>query len=608
LPVILFHAGLPGFSGGFLGVDIFFVISGYLITSILLREAEAGTFSIVAFYNRRVRRIFPALFVMLFLVTAAAALVLAPIAFKQYARSLVATALFASNFLFFLQVGYFDTNALDKPLLHTWSLAVEEQFYLVWPLLLATCFRLNLRRYLLAILCAGVLLSYAICVLWPNPAGVFYLPVTRAWELGLGAILAVRPTRLPASLSVAALLAILVSIAAFDAHTPMFIASGVACGGSAILICTEGGPANRALALAPCVGIGLISYSLYLWHWPLLALANYAYFEAPPVGLRVALLLAAGLAAFLSYRFVERPFRRKGSARKAFTASAVTVAVLIGLGVSIEATNGFPLRYGRQVAAAETQFTEMKKCDGCRIGQGPVEVVLWGDSYAMAQQAAIADFAAKHRVSAIVFSRVACPSLFGAQQAGDGGCAAFHEHVAASIAKLDPKLIVLTTRWDTITETTAFGTALAPPYYLVDAKSRRLSTAESRRVLHEALMRTVSMLSAEHPKALIVLVGQAPVLGTDPERCMIAEIKKGQCSRVRDGALQRVQYSNGLIAEASQRFPNVRPVFLSRVLCSGTRCPTRIGNIFVYRDDNHLSDWGAKLLLEPSLSRIWSAG
>jgi peptidoglycan/LPS O-acetylase OafA/YrhL len=376
IPVLLFHAGLGAFTAGFLGVDVFFVISGFLITSILVREAEEGRFSIVAFYNRRVRRIFPALFVMLAAVTVAAAFILAPTAFSRYARSLIATTLFSSNFLFWKQTGYFDTTALEKPLLHTWSLAVEEQFYLVWPLMLGTIFRFGMKQYLLPLLCAGTALSFALAVAWPDKEAVFYLPVTRAWELGLGAILAVRPTSLPRWASLVGIGAIVAAIVCFNEQTPLFIASGVACLGTATLICTEGGLGNRALSWAPCVGIGLISYSLYLWHWPLLAFAHYLYSGMPPVALTLPLLVLAGLIAYLSYKYIETPLRKPGKPWKAFGLSAAVMTSLVGIGVTASLFAGFPLRYGADVAKAENdiRFGMPRRCDGCRVGKQPAQI------------------------------------------------------------------------------------------------------------------------------------------------------------------------------------------------------------------------------------------
>jgi peptidoglycan/LPS O-acetylase OafA/YrhL len=606
IPVLLFHAGLGGFSGGFLGVDVFFVISGFLITSILVREAEEGRFSIVAFYNRRVRRIFPALFAMLGIVTVAAALILAPSAFSRYARSLIATTLFSSNILFWKQTGYFDTSALEKPLLHTWSLAVEEQFYLVWPLILGTLFRFGWKQYLLPLLCAGVALSFALAVAWPDKMAVFYLPVTRAWELGLGAILAVRPTSLPRWASLAGIGAIVVAIMCFNEQMPLFIASGVACLGTAALICTEGGIGNRALSWAPCVGIGLISYSLYLWHWPLLAFAHYLNSGVPPVTVTLPLLGLAGLIAYLSYKYVETPFRKPGKPWKAFGLSGAVMTSLVGVGVTVSLFAGFPLRYGAEAAKAEKaiRFGMPRACDGCTVGDPPAQVVLWGDSYARPLTPTVQAYARENGLSAIIFTRNACPSLSGAARAGGGDCVAFQHHVAGRLEKLHPKLIILASRWSISSETTRFGTEVGPRYFLTDGKVEVRTVAQSRQVLHDSLFRTVAMLHSSHPGALILLVGQVPELGYDAERCMIAEVNGGQCSTVPREALPRIAFGNRLLAEIASRVPNVRAVYLGKAQCKGDVCPTRINGTFLYQDPAHLSATGAALLLRPYLLRL----
>lgn len=602
IPVLLFHAGLWGFSGGFLGVDVFFVISGFLITSILLREAQEGRFSIAAFYYRRVRRIFPALFVMLLVVTAAAAFILAPLAFRSYANTVVATALFCSNILFWLQSGYFDTSSLEKPLLHTWSLAVEEQFYLIWPLLLSAFFRFRCQRYLFSFLCVGVAVSFTLAAVWGHPTAVFFLPFTRAWELGLGAIIATTPIRLPGWASVPAIAAVLGAIFFCSDETPLFIASGIACIGTAILICTEGGIANELLSLAPCVGIGLISYSLYLWHWPLLAFASYIWNDDPPVALRLGLLLSSGVLAYLSWKYVEVPLRKGLSRPVAFRLSGVAIAAAVASGLLIHVENGFPLRYGPEVARLEPQLAKLRSCNRCGFGQP--SVVLWGDSFGMAARPAVEDYARRRGLGEIAFLRSGCPPLFGAWKAGDDGCERFQARIQEQLKAVDPKLIMLVSRWSLASETTRFGDA-GKTAFLVDATSHEKSVANSRRALSDGLVRTIQTLGAMHPHAAILLVGQAPELGSDADRCLIANVKGEGCETVPSSAIERLAYSNALISKVARKFSNVEPVYLSKALCR-SQCPTRIGNIFIYRDPDHLTDAAAKLLLEPQMFRLAS--
>lgn len=542
---------------------------------------------------------------MLFIVSLAAVVLLAPRALTAYGRTLIATTLFSSNILFWRQTGYFDASALQKPLLHTWSLAVEEQFYLFWPPFLYLFFRAGGRRLLLMFLCVGSGASFALAALWPVPAAVFYLPFTRAWELGLGAILAVRPTRLPNWLSFVAIALIVFAIGALGEWTPMFFASGVACAGTAVLICTQGAPINRMLSFAPCVGIGVISYSLYLWHWPLLAFANYYYSAIPPVPVRLCLLFGAGILAYLSYRFVETPLRRAGKPAMVFRRSAVAMTALMALGAATVFTEGFPLRYGEVVAATEPQLADLKPCPDCRVGKASPEIVLWGDSFAMADEIAVRRFADQEAVSAAIFTRSACPSLFNAQRWGDERCAAYHHKVASELRRMNLKLIILASRWSISSETTRFGSEPGQPYFLATADTKGKTVEESRRALSESLTATVRTLLTEHPNAKIVLVGQAPELGMDAERCMISEVNHGGCSVVRSDALRRLAFGNALLAKISAGSSRVSVVYLSKAVCKDGRCPTRIGETFLYRDEAHLTPTGADVLLRPKLLALW---
>jgi len=622
IPVVLFHAGLSRFSGGFLGVDVFFVISGYLITSILLGEAERGTFSIVAFYNRRARRIFPALFVLLAVTSMVALLLLTPAALERYGRSLIATTLFSSNILFFQEAGYFDASSHEKPLLHTWSLAVEEQFYLVWPLVLATFFRFGKRQYLFPFLVAGVIGSFALSALVPllTTADSFYLPFTRAWELGLGALLAVRSPRI-ANASVreaaaaAGLVAILVAVLAFDQDTPLALASGVACAGTALLIVSnsERTVAGRLLSIPLLVGIGLISYSLYLWHWPLLAFAHYYYSAPPGLALGLGILLVATILAYLSYVLVERPLRRPGPPKKAFILSGTVMAILVAIGIAMVVSKGFPQRFAPEIARAEADRRE-EPCLGCTFGTGDEpQIVLWGDSHGMAIAPAVRSFTADHGLAGIAFTATGCPPLVGAQPHKSSNfdpdkCRVMQEQTIARIAELkNVKLIILGSRWTMASETYRFADEEGTRYFLQDARSRTRSMADSRRALRDGLHRTVSTLMAIQPKARILVIGQSPELGFDATDCLIRGMVHGrsttECERVPPAALDRLAFSNALLSELARTYPRVSTMFLSRMLCDQRSCPTRVGRTFIYSDDDHVSADGARLLLSDCLAK-----
>jgi peptidoglycan/LPS O-acetylase OafA/YrhL len=371
LPVILFHAGFKALGGGFVGVDVFFVISGYLITTIIAKEIGQGQFSILRFYERRARRILPALFLVMLCTLPWAWLWLQPQDMKNLAQSMVAVSVFASNVFFWRASGYFDSANELKPLLHTWSLAVEEQFYVFFPLLLILCRRTG-RVYMTAATGAVAIASFTAAQLFvsSDPSLAFYSLPTRAWELMIGALVALRradrPSRNPGDPTIQAqslvgLLLIIWSMASFDAHTPYpshyTLAPTI---GAALILAsdTRGTVVGRLLASRAMVTVGLISYSAYLWHQPLFAMARHWSLE--PLGMSVmATLCAATLGlAYLSWRFVETPFRQREHVNKLqlLIFSVVGSALFLGLGLWGHWSQGMPNRFSKEQAAFLQHF------------------------------------------------------------------------------------------------------------------------------------------------------------------------------------------------------------------------------------------------------------
>lgn len=336
LSVTMFHFGIGPFRGGFAGVDIFFVISGYLITGIIHKEVAAGEFTFAAFYERRVRRIFPALFAMLLAVMVAAPFILLPSDLSRLGGAVISTLLFSSNVLFWRQSGYFDPAAQLNPLLHTWSLSVEEQFYIGFPILMLLIERYA-RRQIVPLLVLVAAISFALCLFFQplRPTATFYLSPFRAWELLLGALLAVRAappitSRVAREVVSGAALMMLVASLLLLKEGPKFPgweAAFPVVATAALLHSGASGDSlvRRILALRPMVLVGLISYSLYLWHWPLLVYARYLNdTDELPGGAGYLMLALALLAGWASYRWVETPFRRPRSgqlpaSRKAYS-------------------------------------------------------------------------------------------------------------------------------------------------------------------------------------------------------------------------------------------------------------------------------------------------
>ena len=354
LPVILFHAGFSWFSGGYVGVDVFFVISGYLITTIIVREMAEGRFSLLVFYERRARRILPALFFVMLLSTAFALLWLAPSELENYGQGLIAVSTFWSNILFWQQSGYFETAAELNPLLHTWSLAVEEQFYIFFPLLLMLTWRFGLRFVCLLLLVTFVCsLAAAQWSVYQHPSAAFYLLPMRAWELLIGSATALylRYRTPPDSrlanevLSLLGFGMVVFAIATFDQTTPFpgFYAILPTLGTALLILSvTPDTLVFRVLSFRPLVALGLISYSAYLWHQPVLAFARYRLAADLPGSLLLVLCMLSIAMAWFSWRYIEQPFRDKHrfSQKTILQTSILVIALFCGAGFWLHQSDG----------------------------------------------------------------------------------------------------------------------------------------------------------------------------------------------------------------------------------------------------------------------------
>ncbi|WFU04243.1 acyltransferase family protein (plasmid) [Rhizobium sp. CB3171] len=488
LPVVLYHAGIPGFSGGFVGVDVFFVISGFLMASLISGEVARDDFSIVRFYERRIRRIFPALFAVLAASSIAAWLLLMPVELEYFARSVKAAALFTSNIQFEKESGYFDIGAQLKPLLHTWSLAVEEQFYILFPLLLLAVNRFA-RRYTVPILLGLLIASFAASAwtVFRTPAAAFYLLQFRAWELLIGALLAFhvipRPARPVVRESLAALGVILIAIAVFG-FTDHTLFPGPAallpCLGAALVIYAgaEHGLAGRALRARPLVFVGLVSYSLYLWHWPIIVFTREIFGrELSPVQSGLIVVVSLALASF-SWRFIEQPFRGRGSRlgrRPLFAAAAVVMVAVVGFGSYVIRDNGAPSRlpadvqkvyaatydisrYGAPPCFADSDTTGPslsdiragKLCPLGADGSASPSFLVWGDSHSGAMSPAIDEAAKQAGVSGLFAGHASCPPLPDAQLPARGDvkrCGEFNAAVRDLVRSKHIPLVFLIAYW-----------------------------------------------------------------------------------------------------------------------------------------------------------------
>lgn len=375
LPVVAYHVGFTAVPGGFIGVDVFFVISGFLITQLLQADIQAGEFSLMRFYERRIRRIGPALFATLAVTFALGMLYCLPDELADLSKSLVAAAASVSNFYFWSTSGYCDGDAASKPLLHTWSLAVEEQFYLLWPLYLWLGQR-YLRQRFIPVTVAIALVSFAVSAVgaFRFANSTFYLPGTRLWELAAGGLIALGAVPVITSAAARNLLAMtgLVLIAGSallirgSMPFPGLLALPPCLGAAMVIVAGRGGSsvAGRLLALPPMAFVGAISYSLYMWHWPITVFQkNYALFAAGLTLFQTKLLIV-GLsfaAATLSWRFIEQPFRTRQIAvarPMLLRLAGVSFGILMAVGVTASARGGFPARFTAQELETVAHLTQ----------------------------------------------------------------------------------------------------------------------------------------------------------------------------------------------------------------------------------------------------------
>ena len=409
VPVILFHGGLPFVSGGYVGVDVFFVISGFLITSLLIEDIDAGTFRMSSFWLRRARRILPALILVMAACLVAGWFLTFPADYVRLVQSALAQTLFASNFFFWSETGYFAAPADAQPLLHTWSLAIEEQYYLLFPIILVLLTRYcNPLRFRVILGLALLSLGFSVVGAFDHPEAAFYSLHSRAWELLAGSLLALLSQRIAARSSAApttsdhwlgwlGLGAVTVSIIGFDEGTPFPGAAALlpTAGAAAMIWANRHGLTGGGVVLssAPLVWIGRLSYSLYLWHWPVLVFARMIFYPDLDGPLTAAVLGLSFVLAWLSYAYVETPIRRRRLLQNdRMMAAAVTasLATLIVGSAMIWSKDGVGSRVGDEVntilearnwptEAYACADTMMSPCPlGAETSSDRIDFVLWG--------------------------------------------------------------------------------------------------------------------------------------------------------------------------------------------------------------------------------------
>lgn len=616
IPVILFHAGFAPFAGGFVGVDVFFVISGYLISLIMLDGLERGTFSILEFYERRARRILPALFLVMACCIPFAWMWMLPDQMKDFTKSLVTVTFFVSNVHLWQQGGYFGSAIEQFPLLHTWSLAIEEQYYLFAPLVALVLWRFGIRTFVfvLFMLALGGL-AFAEWASQHAPTFNFYFTLSRIWEIMAGALCGFYwRGRNPNARNTASLLGlalIVVSIAVFGSdtrhpsHNTLLPVAGTAL---VLLYGRQGTLVARFLSSKPFVGIGLVSYSAYLWHQPLFAFARIRSVDNPEQSLMLLLAaLSLGLA-YLSWRFVERPFRRRAApvpagGSRVFGLAAAVASAFVLFGTAGMLTNGFPDRTapsGKSYAELgiteklEVNFGLHRDCDrnplespNCRRGENP-EFALWGDSFAM--QLAPAMIASDPDIAMVQYTRSACapvPDIAvdarGRERRRAFGCIDFNDRALAAI-NADSNL-------RTVVIASAFSVFDGP----ILRRDGSVSPDGDHELAVHQFFAGVEKLKENGKK--VVLVSQAPANGRDIGKCLAKVLTLGLdeafCDFSRSAYSGWVRDHYRLTREFGKQLP---VVMLDDMICATGTCDTLAGDIALYRDGAHLSREGSAWL------------
>lgn len=622
LQVVLFHAGHGYVQAGYLGVDIFFVVSGFLITGMIAGRIERGNFSFAEFYFSRAKRLLPAAYVTFFATTIASYYLLDSREWKDFEAQLAGAVSFTGNFVLLSQTGYFEGNAALKPLLHVWSLAIEEQYYLLWPAALV----LVPRRYWLAGagLILGASLALQLALTSSHPSAAFYLLPTRAWELALGSLAALAARRdlrwaesLVAGLFWPALLVLLaLPIHPFGLGGNALLA--LVCCATVVVVLRRHALLNTGIVSQGFAKIGDFSYSLYLIHWPVFAFVNNVYAGDPALGAPSYPVLAAAtgvavIVAYLLYRAVELPVRRMviGPSRPIAFATLATSAMLVlvpyGLaqraatdGVDSVAANSIDRRDNVGFAKSCDTYEIFSPLQECRSSDHP-GLMVWGDSFAMQLVPGIAASSADGIIQA---TKSACGPLLGLAQIAGGvyskdyaaRCLVFNRSVLDYLAATPSiKVVVLS----------------SPFYPYFDVANRRLLQEKDGQLLEQvpsqalalaALLRTIERIRALDRR--VVLVAPPPSTGFDYTHCL----ERRQTSR---SSLNQPINCNIPLAEyrASKAevlgflnrvrtAANVEVISFADFLCSKEECATALQGTFLYRDEGHFSFSGSRIIAE----------
>jgi peptidoglycan/LPS O-acetylase OafA/YrhL len=635
LSVLFFHYNVFNLHGGFIGVDIFFVLSGYLITLIILNEKES--FSYLKFYERRVRRLLPAFYLMLAVVAFSCYIILLPYDLKITGISIASSSFFLSNLWFFKSTGgYFDIPSSNLPLLHTWSLAIEEQYYLLYPgfiILLHRSFsKRNIFKILLCLLIVSLLVSQL--TLNHNHNFSFYLTPSRAWELLLGGLFALDFLPTPQKKYVInffpflGLVLITVAIINFSESTTFpGINALLPCIGTALILFAspEKAVVNRYLSNMIIMRLfGKISYSLYLWHWPIFVLAQYYLMRNMNNKEKWVCIFISLIMAFFSFKYIETPFQKKISRRHFFILLISFFLLMLTIGISFYLSQGFPQRMNKdilQILTTDTQDinplrekchnlspTALKKHKFCVIGTSNIhnpKFAVVGDSHVDALISGIDAAAKKAKLSGIVLSYGTCVPFIGVQRVNsEAPCKSFMKEAYSLILNNSKiKTVFLIALWGQYAKGTTAGTTQKSFYR--DAQTSQISLNENKYVFERGFEKTVNIL-LKHGKQIVIVAG-VPEQPYDIPRMLSLSLylnKTAKPALTLTEYAKRQRFMNTLFErwESTRKITVIHP---ESILCDHSRCLMSKNNHPLYYDSHHLSRTGSRYI-EPIYYPVFS--
>lgn len=616
LAVIFFHADISFFSGGFVGVDVFFVISGYLITTIIYSKIENNTFSLLEFYIKRIKRLIPALFFMMLCCLPFAWFFLLPSEMKSFGKSLIGASTYTANIVFWKEGGYFGVTNELKPLLHTWSLAVEEQFYILFPLFLIVAVRFFRKKIThILFLCGFFSLVLSEWGAVNSPYATFLLLPTRGFELLLGCLLAfictnqslhLKRNLLYEGLALLGLLFIILSVIFFDKNTKFpGVYALIPTFGSVLLIALPNTLTGRLLSSKPLVTIGLMSYSIYLWHQPILAFSKssvffeYAFYNS---GFKVCMLILCLILSYFSWKYIENPFRYGKCKDHLVLLYLLLGTVFFSLtGYVIYKNNGFENRkntngihYGHIADRIEANYGLSKKCteftlsEKCRTDDLP-EIVLWGDSYAMHLASGIK--ASNPKVKMIQFTKSGCSPIFDVAPSSKNlgkkwskDCVKFNNKVKSWLKNnKSAKYVVMASPFNHYTSDKS--------QIYTENGVHKVNLGKSRLYLKKTL-ETISNMGF-----IPVLVAPPPWNNKNIGFCLT---KYAQFNK----SLSKCNFKEAEISQDSEKVYKFLDLFISEYklislkdgICEKSKCNVNEGNVFIYKDSGHLSYEGSSYL------------